>query len=335
MAAVEDVKALQKQVFDLARAGKLVGLTAVLEEHPEVDVDAHKDQSTAGGRGLFWACTNGHTECAQLLIEYKADVNAKDSQGSALHGAGYGGHMSCVQLLVQNGADVNSQANGGETSMMQSALMGYLPLTQYLLQHKADIHYRVSKEGVTKNMDALHYAMSKFATDNTPGVAFAFLSCNTDAKNVNTFSSVSAAVRDTHIETYKQVQAHIDEYFSILQPVLSDHVQVDTRVGRGNNGLYHEPLEQVLLYLGLSMSKDQVVNASIDGESVKRALMPGYPVNANLWFELCRQYKREHVTLANWGCVDPNKKNSDKKHKPRQHNKPNKKKNKKNKNKKK
>jgi hypothetical protein len=284
MAAVEDVKALPEQVYELARAGKLVELTVVLEEHPEVDVDGHKDQegTPAGGRGLFWACTNGHTECAQLLIDYKADVNAKTDNGeSALHGAaGIRGHMSCMQLLVQNGADVNCQTNYGWPPMLQSALFGHLHVAQYLLQQKADIHYRVSEEGVCKNMDALHYAMC--ASERTPGTTFAFLSCNTDAKNVR----FSAAVRDTHIETYKQVQAYIDEYFSILQPVLSDHVQVDTRVGLGDNGIYQEPLERTLEYLGLSMSKDQVVNTSIDGEEggFRRALIPGHMLNANHWF---------------------------------------------------
>jgi hypothetical protein len=34
------------------------------------------------------------------------------------------------------------------------------------------------------------------------------------------------------------------------------------------------------------MSKDQVVNTSIDGdEGVKRALIPGYLLNANHWFD--------------------------------------------------
>jgi hypothetical protein len=49
-----------------------------------------------------------------------------------------------------------------------------------------------------------------------------------------------------------------------------------------------------LEYLGLSMSKDQVVNTNIDGaeEGVKRALIPGHLLNANYWFELNRKKTR-------------------------------------------
>jgi hypothetical protein len=32
------------------------------------------------------------------------------------------------------------------------------------------------------------------------------------------------------------------------------------------------------------MSKDRVVNTSIDGEAVRRALIPGHLLNANHWF---------------------------------------------------
>jgi hypothetical protein len=86
----------------------------------------------------------------------------------------------------------------------------------------------------------------------------------------------------------------MSKYHSVAEHTLSEDVVVDTRVGRGDYGLYHEPLEQVFLYLGLSMKKNQTVNASIDGKSgVKRALIPGHPTNANLWFEL---YQRTHCS---------------------------------------
>jgi hypothetical protein len=127
--------------------------------------------------------------------------------------------------------------------------------------------------------------MGKYATDRTPGNTFAFLSCNIDTKNVNIDGYyVTPAIRDAHIEAYSHVQAYIDEYFRILQPVLSEHVPVDPRFGLGQMGIYQEPLERTLEYLGLSMIKVQVVNTSIDGEAVKRALIPGHLLNANHWF---------------------------------------------------
>jgi hypothetical protein len=168
---------------------------------------------------------------------------------------------------------------------MNSAYNGHLPISQFLFEQKADIHYRISKNGGNKNLDALYWAMGNNATDSTPGIAFAFLSCNTDAENVNNNSyGVTPAIRDAHIETYSHVQAYIDEYFRIQQPVLSEHVPVDPRFGLGQMGIYQEPLERVLEYLGLSMNIDQVVNTSIDGEAIKRALIPGHLLNANHWF---------------------------------------------------
>jgi hypothetical protein len=160
-----------------------------------------------------------------------------------------------------------------------------LTMAQYLLDHKADVHYRVSEEKFNKNKDALYWAMRTSVTDRTPGSAFAFLSCNADAKNVEIDYSLTAAIRDTHIGQYKHVQAYIDEYHGLLMRVLSERVEVDTRVGLTQNGIYQEPLERTLEYLGLSMSKDQVVNNSIDGEEgVRRALIPGHLLNASHWF---------------------------------------------------
>jgi hypothetical protein len=287
MATLKDAKALQKQVYDLANAGKLVGLRALLWAHPEVDLERHTDD--CGRTALYRACFEGHTECVRLLIDYKANVNAKMNCGhSALHAASSNGCLIPVKLLVQNGAEVNRQDGIGQSPLMGSTDWGHLTVAQYLLEHKADVHYRMSNDHhvYRANKDVLYGAMREYAIKRTPGVAFAILSCNTDAKNVLIDTDLSGEERDAHIETYKHVQAFIDEYHRILNLVLSEHVPVDPRFGLGQMGIYQEPLERTLEYLGLSMSKDQVVNASIDGEKgVERALIPGHLINANHWFD--------------------------------------------------
>jgi hypothetical protein len=279
----EGAKALQKRVYDLAGAGLSAELRVVLEEHPEVDVDGYKDGN--GGRALYIACRNGHTTCARLLIDHGADVRAKTKSGSsALYGAADWGHLICVKLLMQHGAEVNCQDNSGWTPLMVSTYEGHLTTAQFLLEQKADVHYRTAG-GPFKNLDALYWAICKHVTARTPGIVFAMLSCNTDAKNVKINDVLTAAKRDAHIEHYQHVQAFIDEYHRILNLVLSEHVPVDPRFGLTQNGIYQEPLERTLEYLGLSMSKDQVVNTSIDGEEgVMRALIPSHLLNANHWF---------------------------------------------------
>jgi hypothetical protein len=283
MAAREDAKSLQEQAYDLAGEGKLVELTSLLEEHPEVDLDEYRDKF--GGTALTIALRRRNPDCAQLLIEHGADVNTKNKQGwSTLHNAADGGLLGCVELLVRAGLDVNSQNNNGRSVLMYST--SHLRVAQYLLEQKADIHYRVTTQSFSTGDDAVQVAME--SGEYNPGVAFAFLACNTDANNVRIdplLTFLKAPVRDYHIETYSHVQAYIDEYHRILNLVLSEHVPVDTRFGLGQMGIYQEPLERTLEYLGLSMSKDQVVNTSIDGEAVRRALIPGHLLNAKHWFD--------------------------------------------------
>jgi hypothetical protein len=88
-----------------------------------------------------------------------------------------------------------------------------------------------------------------------------------------------------------QCTGFIDRWHGVAVPVLSDLVEVDTRVGRGDYDLYQEPLERVLQYLGLSMTVNQVVNTNVDGKGVRRALIPMQARGANQWHEL---FKRTH-----------------------------------------
>jgi hypothetical protein len=80
---------------------------------------------------------------------------------------------------------------------------------------------------------------------------------------------------------------------------LAFRVEVDRRVGLGSHGLYQEPLERVLEYLGVSMSADQTVNTSIDDDDdmgMRRVLLPNCAHNANHWFQLYQQKKEQAAT---------------------------------------
>jgi ankyrin repeat protein len=130
MAAVEDAEGIQERAYDLVDGGNQVELKALLEKYPGLDVDEYKNVD--GWSTLYCACYEGHTECVRLLIDHKANVNAKDEDGSsalckAVSGATMG-NMGCAKLLVQHGADVNQ----GPEFWGYSYLFLVVPLYLYL-----------------------------------------------------------------------------------------------------------------------------------------------------------------------------------------------------------
>ena len=76
----------------------------------------------------------GKGEAAQLLIDYKADVNAKDEKGStALHYAS-ASHIDLVRLLLKNGADPDIKSNDGVSPLFVAALNGRNKIVKLLLE---------------------------------------------------------------------------------------------------------------------------------------------------------------------------------------------------------
>jgi hypothetical protein len=308
---------LSRQVYDLCRSesDKSEELTALLQDHPEVDVNLYRnikgctalygaahegnvrcmqvligygadvEARTVGGRSpIMIASSLGHLECLKVLIEARADVHAEDNNKcQAIHDASYNGRTECLKLLILEGADVNAQDEDGFKPVMEACNEEGLTCLQLLLDAKADF---TGCTNIGKN--ALYWAIRTphgTTAHRVPGMPFSVMSCDTNASGVHIDRQVHQNMVDGHIAEYKAVHAFIDEHHNVLKHALSYDVQVDWRVGLGENGIYQEPLERVLQYMGLSMDIDQVVNRSIDGDTKRRALLPGNVFEANHWHE--------------------------------------------------
>jgi hypothetical protein len=89
----------------------------------------------------MYACTKGHQEIAQLLVEEGANVNAaRTNDGfTALMWASQKGHLKIAQLLIEEGANVNAaRTDNGMTALMAASRCGRLKIVRLLLTSGAD-----------------------------------------------------------------------------------------------------------------------------------------------------------------------------------------------------
>jgi ankyrin repeat protein len=103
------------------------------------------DQERSGA--IHRAAREGHLQALEVLLQWKADVNARDRrQVSALHEACKNGHEDCVHLLLHHKADPNckkmnsSVTNGGFTPLHFAASRGELECMQALVAAGGDVH---------------------------------------------------------------------------------------------------------------------------------------------------------------------------------------------------
>jgi len=100
-----------------------------------------------GWTAWYWACYNGQTETAQLLVQsskdFGIDMNTKGDYGrTAWHWACRNGKTETAQLLIQYseefGIDLNATYNNGRTAWHDACYYGQTETVQLLIQSSKD-----------------------------------------------------------------------------------------------------------------------------------------------------------------------------------------------------
>lgn len=90
---------------------------------------------------LIVASKNGDVGRVRFLLEDKADVNERQSNGvTSLIMASYGGYYDVVKILLENKADVNARQNNGATSLVAASYKGHYAIAKLLIDNKADVN---------------------------------------------------------------------------------------------------------------------------------------------------------------------------------------------------
>jgi ankyrin repeat protein len=86
-------------------------------------------------------------EIAKLLIENKADIDTKNSDGNTpLHNACIYGYVSTVKLLIKNGADINAKNSHGKTPLHNACIDGFVSTVKLLIKNGADINVKDNRQ---------------------------------------------------------------------------------------------------------------------------------------------------------------------------------------------
>src|SRR5208283_3452093 len=128
-------------LINAAKKGDLKQVQELLDHGAEVDA-----KNENGITSLMEAYGNGHMEIMKLLLEWEADVDARDTRTGTtiLMAASTLGQIEIVKLLLEWEADANIKGNIGETALAQSSYAGWPEVTKLLLEAKADVNARTN-----------------------------------------------------------------------------------------------------------------------------------------------------------------------------------------------
>ena len=150
-------------LMQCAHTGSVDAVKALLARGADVNAKDHREGDTA----LMWAVAQKHTSVAHVLLEHKADVHARTSNGfTPLLFAAQQGDADSAQMILNAGADINEATPGGDTPLLIASASGHEAFSLFLLEHGANPNLADSN-GIVP----LHYAIMEGLAEVANGIS--------------------------------------------------------------------------------------------------------------------------------------------------------------------
>jgi ankyrin repeat protein len=185
------------QLAEAARSQDQKAVRALLDQKADVNARA-----TDGSTALLWAAHWSDAGTADLLLRAGADANlANDFRTTPLNEACINGNSALVRSLLKAGANANTAIATGETPLMTCARSGAADAVRLLVEYGAVVNAKEPKQNQTAVMWA--------AAERHPDVVQALIDTHADLKanSKQGFTAAHFAARVGDLESLKLLLA--------------------------------------------------------------------------------------------------------------------------------
>ena len=111
---------------------------------------------------MFQAAYCNHVDVVRLLLEFRAEVDRRDTWGKTpLIAAASEGHDDVVRVLLDAGADVDASEEGGKSALYYACCAGHTSTAKLLLDRGADVSARHGRDPFRPVLSAIPYDKDK------------------------------------------------------------------------------------------------------------------------------------------------------------------------------